>query len=426
MKKKLPVLLSLLFFCMVSVMVSTAAYATNGYFSHGYGIADQALGGAGVALPQDTLDAAVNPANMVFLGGRSDLGITFFNPNREYTVTGNPSGAPGTFGLAPGTVKSDSKWFVIPSIGANWMLNPDSSAGISIFGNGGMNTDYPTKTFGGDAPTTGVDLQQLFVAATYSRKLAPMHAVGITPILVYQKFQAKGLNQFGNLGFSSDPNSLTDKGYDQSWGLGAKLGYQGEILPSVNLGLSYQTRMYMDRFKKYQGLFAEAGDFDIPSTWTVGLAFKTTPALTFLFDVQRINYSEVKSIHNPLLPNLFTSQLGNDDGAGFGWDDMTIYKVGVQWQSSKALTWRVGYSQGSQPIDSSQVLFNILAPGVIEKHITAGFTAAVADNQDFNFALTRALSHSVTGANPLEVPGQQTIELKMDQWVIAIGYALKY
>jgi long-chain fatty acid transport protein len=70
------------------------------------------------------------------------------------------------------------------------------------------------------------------------------------------------------------------------------------------------------------------------------------------------------------------------------------------------------------------VLFNILAPGVIEKHITAGFTAAVADNQDFNFALTRALSHSVTGANPLDPA--QTIELKMDQWIIAIGYALKY
>jgi hypothetical protein len=50
----------------------------------------------------------------------------------------------------------------------------------------------------------------------------------------------------------------------------------------------------------------------------------------------------------------------------------------------------------------------------------------VADNQDFNFAVTRALSHSVTGSNPLDVPGQQTIELKMDQWQIALGYALKY
>jgi long-chain fatty acid transport protein len=193
MKKILPVVLSLLFFGFASVVFSTNVYATNGYFAHGFGTNDQALAGAGVALPQDALDAAVNPANMAFLGTRYDLGIAFFNPNREYTVTGNPSGFPGTFPLAPGTVKSDSKWFVIPSFGANWMLNPDSSVGISIFGNGGMNTDYPTKTFGGDAPTTGVDLSQLFIAPTYARKLAPKHAIGITPIIAYQKFEAKGL-----------------------------------------------------------------------------------------------------------------------------------------------------------------------------------------------------------------------------------------
>jgi long-chain fatty acid transport protein len=427
MKKNFVGMLYALVFGIASVLMSTSAFATNGYFAHGFGVNDQALAGAGVALPQDTLDAAVNPANMVFTGTRYDLGIGFFNPNREYTVTGNPSGFPGTFGLAPGTVKSDSKWFVIPSIGANWMLDSDSSAGISIFGNGGMNTDYPTKTFGGDADRTGVDLSQLFVAPTYARKLAPQHALGITPIFAYQSFEAKGLNQFGNMGFSSDPNNLTDKGHDHAYGYGARIGYQGEIVPSMlNLGVSYQTKIYMSRFHKYAGLFAEQGRFDVPSNWTIGLAYKTTPELTFLLDVQRINYSEVKAINNPLLPNLQTSQLGSDGGAGFGWKDMTVYKIGVQWKSSKDLTWRIGYSKGKQPIEDSEVLFNILAPGVVEQHASIGFTAATTNNQDLNFALTRAFSHSVSGPNPLEAPGQQTIELKMDQWIIALGYALKY
>ena len=182
----------------------------------------------------------------------------------------------------------------------------------------------------------------------------------------------------------------------------------------------------MSKFKKYAGLLAEQGDFDIPSNWTVGLAYKTTPALIFLFDVQRINYSEVNSVGNPMLPNLQTSQLGNDNGAGFGWKDMTIYKLGVQWQSSKEWIWRAGYSQGKQPIQDTEMPFNILAPGVIEQHATVGFTRAMADKQELNFALTRAFSHSVSGPNPLEAPGQQTIELKMDQWQIAFGYAWKY
>ena len=433
MKKNLAVFYPVVL-AVLSLFFATSAHATNGYFANGFGVNDQALGGAGVALPQDSLDAAVNPANMVFLGKRYDLGIAFFNPNRQYTVTGNPSGFPGTFGLAPGTVKSDSKWFVLPSFGANWMLDANSSVGLSIFGNGGMNTDYPTNTFGGSSPT-GVDLMQLFIAPTYARKLAPQHALGITPILAIQRFEARGLQQFAatppppNPTFSSDPSNVTNNGYSYSYGYGARIGYQGEIVANLlNLGLAYQTRTYMSALDKYKGLFAEQGDFDIPSNWTVGLAVKATPELVFVFDVQRINYSEVKSINNPLLPNLMTSQLGNDGGAGFGWKDMTVYKVGVQWKSSKDWTWRAGYSKGNQPIRESEVLFNILAPGVIEQHVTAGFTKATADNQDLNFALTRALSHSVSGVNPLEapVPGQQTIELKMDQWQIAFGYAWKF
>ena len=422
MKKTFNALYAVVFGIAV-VLMSTAAFATNGYFAHGFGTNDQGLAGAGVALPQDTLDAAVNPANMVFVGERYDFGLAFFNPNREYTVTGNPSGFPGTFGLAPGTVKSDAKWFMLPSLGANWMLDKDSSIGLSIFGNGGMNSDYPTNTFGGDE-RTGVDLMQLFIAPTYARKLAPQHALGITPIVAIQRFLARGLQRFA--GFSSEPDNLTDKGYSYSYGYGARIGYQGEIAPTLNLGLAYQTRTYMSELSKYKGLFAEQGDFDIPSNWTVGLAYKAMPELAFLFDVQRINYSEVKSINNPLLPNLMTSSLGSDGGAGFGWKDMTVYKVGVQWMSSKEWTWRVGYSKGNSPIEDSEMLFNILAPGVIEQHVTVGFTKAMQSSQDLNFALTRAISHSVSGPNTLEAPGQQTIELKMDQWQLALSYAWKY
>jgi long-chain fatty acid transport protein len=179
----------------------------------------------------------------------------------------------------------------------------------------------------------------------------------------------------------------------------------------------------MSKLHKYEGLFAEQGNFDIPSNWTIGLAYKTTPALTFLFDVQKINYSDIKAVHNPLLPNL-ANGLGSDGGAGFGWRDMLVYKLGAQWQASKDWTWRVGYARGRQPIPESEVLFNILAPGVIEQHITLGFTTAIGDHNDFNFAVTRSPQKSVMGVNPLSP--NQTIELKMDQWVIAASYGWKF
>lgn len=416
----------LLFSLFLAVLLSltvSSAFATNGYFANGYSIESKGLAGAGVALPQGSLDASINPAAMVHVGKRVDIGLSLFNPNRQYTVQGNPSGVPGTFGLTPGTVKSHTEWFVIPSIGFNWQLDDKCSAGVSVYGNGGMNTDYNTNTFYGSA-NTGVDLIQLFIVPTYARKLAAKHAVGISPILAYQSFQATGLQAFA--GFSSSPAHLTNKGHDDSYGYGFKFGYLGEVLPNLHLGATYQTKIWMARYDKYEGLFAEKGDFDIPATWTIGLAFKATPNLTLLADVQEILYGDIRSINNPLVPNIQTSQLGRSHGAGFGWEDILVLKLGVQWQSSKEWVWRAGYSIGDQPIPRSEVLFNILAPGVIKQHATIGVTRALSEHSELKFALMHAFSHSVTGPNPLEVPGQQTVELKMNQWEFSVGYAWKF
>ena len=126
----------------------------------------------------------------------------------------------------------------------------------------------------------------------------------------------------------------------------------------------------MQKFEKYSGLFAEHGDFDIPKNWTVGVAIKPVESFTVAFDVQKIYYSDTESIGNPMLPNLMTARLGDDGGAGFGWNDVTAYKFGLQWAASPTLVLRAGYAYAKQPIPESEVLFNILAPGVIEQHVT--------------------------------------------------------
>lgn len=220
------------------------------------------------------------------------------------------------------------------------------------------------------------------------------------------------------------PLDSTNNGHENSYGFGARVGYLGEVLPNIFLGASYQTKVYMSELDDYAGLFAEQGDFDIPSNWTVGLAVKLSPALTFAFDVQQIYYSDVNAVGNPMLPNLMTSQLGDDKGSGFGWEDMTVVKTGVQWQSSPDWTWRAGYSISDQPIPNIEMPFNILAPGVIEQHATVGFTKKLGSNQELDFTVTRAFSNDVEGPNTLDPA--QTIELKMDQWEIALGYTYKF
>jgi len=426
-----------------TLLFSTQSHATNGYFAHGISVAEKGLAGAGVAYSQDTLSAANNPAGMVWQGGAWDIGAALFAPFRKYTVTNPPTGG---FGLVPGTYDSENELFLIPSFGYNWALNTESTIGISVYGNGGMNTEYPS-TSGPIAPSpactspgtyhcgkTGVNLEQLFFSTTYSRKFSERSSWGISAIAVYQTFKAEGVNSFG--GYSSDPSKLSDNGDDSSVGLGARLGVQLGFGTGWTFGAAYQPKIKMDEFDSYAGLFAEKGGFDIPETWTLGLAWEVNKGHNLVFDVQQINYSGVASISNPIAPLLDPSScmggptggtgsgcLGNSAGAGFGWQDMTVYKLGYEWASSEAWTWRVGYSLTDQPIPTTETMFNILAPGVVEQHFTFGFTRSYSNNNDFNFALMYAPSVSVSGINPFEASGAQVIDLEMYQYELAFSYS---
>ncbi len=417
------------------------SFATNGYFSHGYGTKSKGMAGTGVALPQDSLASATNPAGNVWVGDRVDLGLAFFSPDRSYTVTGAPSGAPGTFGLAPGSYDSANELFLIPSFGWNTMIGNDAAFGVALYGNGGMNiewSDVPFPgtfaggAFGGD-DTAGVDLMQLFINLNFSQKLSDRASWGGGLVLAAQSFEATGLAAFAGytetFATGGTPTDLTDNGHDISYGAGFKLGFQGDLADWLTMGVSYQSRIWMTKFHDYSDLFAEGGDFDIPPTATIGFALKPNENHAITFDVQHIWYGDVDSIANPM-SNLFacaggdaSSCLGGSNGAGFGWDDMTIYKLGYQWRMSDSFTARIGYSYGEQPIGSDNVMFNILAPGVMEQHYTIGFTAVPAKGHELNFSAMYSPRKSVTGANTMEAPGQQTIELEMDQWDVELSWS---
>ena len=66
---------------------------------------------------------------------------------------------------------------------------------------------------------------------------------------------------------------------------------------------------------------------------------------------------------------------------------------------SDALTLRAGYNQGDNPITPRDVTFNILAPGVMKDHYTAGFTYALDKDSEITGALMVAPRQSVTGSS---------------------------
>ena len=236
---------------------------------------------------------------------------------------------------------------------------------------------------------------------------------------------------------------MSRNGYATSTGFGFKLGFNSEIQDGLRLAASYQSTISMSEFDEYRGLFAENGDFDIPETWTVGLSADVGAKGVFVLDFQRIKYNDVKAIGNGIDPltsgqclDALNSALfggpaaasgpgcgGGSNGFGFGWNDMSIVKLGYEWEQNDTWTFRAGYSITSQPIDSSEVIFNILAPAVIEEHFTAGFTKELSNESEITMSFMYGKGDKVSGANPFD-PGQ-TLSIEMDQYQLGFTYSRK-
>ena len=410
----------------------SAAMATNGYFSHGYGMKAKGMGGASVAMTDNAFAGANNPAIAAWAGNRMELGVDFFMPTREMTRTGSGLNA---------SVSSDSNLFLVPEFGYNRAISDKMGVGISVYGNGGMNTDYaggqlPANSCGAGAPASnvlcaqgrlGVDLMQLIIAPTFAYKVSDNHSFGISPLLVKQIFKADGLQMFQ--GMSSSPSNVSNYGYDGSNGFGVRLGYLGKVNDKLSVGASYAPKIAMSKFSHYSGLFADAGGFDIPENYTVGMSFQATPALNVALDYQHIGYSGVTSIANPS-SNALSAPLGASNGAGFGWSDVNAWKLGVQWQANAALTLRAGLNVGDNPIQSRDVSFNILAPGVVTTHYTLGGTYALSLATEVTMSYMYAPSNSVSGSslfNSLMGPGAGGTEtIKMSQQALGFQFGWKW
>ena len=403
-----------------------SAFATDGYFSHGYGMKAKGMGGAATAMSDDAMGGANNPASMAFVGNRLDLGVDLFSPRREASRTGST-----TSGLN-GTSDSDSKYFLIPEFGYNYMVNNDLALGVTAYGNGGMNTNYKalggvfgnTNLLGGSGKL-GVNLMQLIIAPTAAYKIAPNHSIGISPLIGYQQFKAYGLQAFAApVGSpqqaSSDPANVTNRGNDDSWGYGVRIGYLGKLTQTFSIGAAYASKMNFDNFSKYRGLFAEQGGFDIPENYNLGVAWQATPEFLVALDYQRINYSGVKSIANP---STNQALLGTNNGPGFGWQDVDVWKLGVEYKYSQQLTLRAGYNHTDNPIQSRDVLFNILAPGVVKDHATLGLTYTLPSGNELTMAYMHAFKNDVTGADA-SFGGTDKIQMYQDSLGVAYSWKM--
>ena len=433
------------------------AGATDGYFADGYGMKSIGMAGATAAVAQEPFGGANNPAAMSFLDNQWQLGVSWFRPVRSASRSGS--------GMAnvDGTARSESEDFFIPEFGINWKFSPTLALGLTVYGNGGMNTNYP----GGQIPAQsacyqfnppnpnggppynlmcgngnlGVDLTQLIFAPYLAWQPVAGQSVGIAPLLGYQRFKASGMQAFDNPAFSTHPGNVTNNGYDDSWGAGVRIGYMGQFTESFAVGASWSSKIAMGSLDKYRGLFANEGAFDIPSSLLVGVAYRPTPAWLIAVDFERIFYDDVAAVSNPSAyigycaptqmggAGLRDYCLGGSSGAGFGWQNIDVWKIGLQYALNEAWTLRAGYQHSDSPVRAQDVTFNILAPGIMTNQYSLGATWKLDTASEITGALMYAPNATLTGTSLLVgfgLPPTTTETVEMKQYQLGIAYSRRF
>jgi len=422
---------------VAGLTLPAVSYATNGYMLIGYGAKSRAMGGVGVAKGLDGLAAATNPATMSDVadtiadsyeyGTRFDIGADLFKPKAAVYHDDNNLLGPAWSEepTSPSTAFSKRGYYMLPALGWVTKINNEIALGFAMTGSGAAaeydqsipagETSYFFNFNGLGGDKLAVKLMNLQMLPSISYKINDKHSVGATLVISYSLFEANGLGAFETLGFGASSGNMTDMDTDTSWGGGIRLGWKGKFMEDkLHVGANYSSRTYMQAFDKYKNLFAEQGDFDIPSNYALGFAFEVNSKITTYLDIQRINYSEVASVGNagPQISGSFfecgdisCGALGLDQGLGFGWKDMTVFKLGVEYNYSPGITLRAGYNRSDAQIPEDQVLFSLLAPATIEDHLTLGATYQWDEDIEISMSYVHAFENTITGPTTFQPVG---------------------
>jgi long-chain fatty acid transport protein len=394
--------------CALSVVSSAAVHATNGMFLIGYGAKSRAMGGVGIGYTQDAIGNQMNPAGITNVGVNAmevDLDAMFFRPIRQSGVPDPRTTPPNVGNLI--VYQSGSNEFIIPAMGAIYKFNRNLYIGFSGVGTGGGQTRFTDLSPIGYnflnpagrtdvSDTLGVSLLQAQMSLSLAYKVNKQHSIAVSPVLSVQQFRAYGLGVFKTR--STDPDNLSNRGNDYAYGAGVRFGWQGNITDWLTLGAAYQSRIYFTKFDKYKGLFAEKGSLDSPEKYGLGLSIKPMKKLTVAFDWERTMYSDINAIGNTVDvlsdPNCF---LGAACGAGFGWQDQDVYKVGIKYELNSKWDVMLGYNYGESPIPGDQLLFSTLAPATTEQHVTLGGVYRQSRNIEWTMAYVHAFKNTQKG-----------------------------
>ncbi len=427
-KSSLPLYLA----ALAAATLPLSSFATNGYQLIGVGAYQKSLAGAVTANPGTAMTAVSNPAGLARIGSRTDFSMEAFMPSRSVDFT------------AMGGAEGDSAvdMYGVPAIG--WTApvadGSDFYFGGGMFGTSGMGVDYASTLMMPASAMPNPDMYWEGYSNLSFWQMAPAlawnvnsrYSVGVSLNIDYQSVAFKQ-----RVSADTDGNGSAEtvmQNFDLSrgasgFGLGLGLGLLYDLNDKLTLGLNYKSKQQFDPMEfqlgfgdisNGPGAEAPAGtyklDLDFPQQAAIGIAFDATPKLTLSADVKWIEWSDTMGKLAVEGPG------GMSVAMDPGWDDQTIYALGVAYALNNAIDLRAGYNYARSPIGEEAVSSNLILPAIVETHYAMGMDVALNNHWElaFHYMLVpeKRLVAPATDAN---MPGA-AISLKERSFGANIGY----
>lgn len=379
-----------------------------------------------IAHPIDTLAGAYNPAGMTEIGDRVDLGAYWVRDTGTARITGNvvPT-VDGTYNAmhTKNFYAADfgfNKSFCTEMCGQEW----EWDLGLVAYNRNFQKTTYPIVRNLGTSKV-GLEYCHVTVAPILAVKINECHSLGIAFNIQIERLKANGLQNFDNPIFSSNPGSVTNRGYNYSTGFTPTLGWLWHINDCLTFGLTYQPKTSMPKLKKYSGFLAQHGRLDIPQKIGAGIAWQFLPCATVAFDVEHIDWSQVKALSNDTLDDGALNVLGTSNGPGFGFRNQMYYRVGVEYQLDECWSLRAGYRWVRTPYAKKNVAVNLLTDDNVESFFTCGASWNFDDCNEVSALFAYGFERKLSGPIPEQLGGGD-ISLKEKKFAVGLSWGYKY
>jgi long-chain fatty acid transport protein len=379
----------------------TQASATNGVNLIGIGPISRALGGTGLAAPQDAVSAVFsNPAAMCLSDAcgapQFDFSLTTFMPRTSAKFTAGGK-----------TFKGDSAsdLYFIPALGISLPIGGDGTrwrAGFALYGISGLGVDYEKEPIGAWIPFNFTELQIMKIAPSIAYSVTPDISIGMSAHVNYASLE---IGSSVIPGFGKHDNT--------DWSYGLQLGTTWKISQCLTAGISYTTAQ-KNTFKGVMPNMTGPGvvDFDLESPQQAGLGVAwvgVDDRLTLSCDVKWLNWSNAA---------------GYSD---FGWDDQWTLGLGAQYELIQdKLVARVGYNYGKNPLRRNDSFGDDMAsiigfPAIIEHHAAVGIGYQVNESITLNAAWVHAFENTMKSS----VPGM-SVESSLSEDTIDLGMTWRF